>query len=94
MKTTSAEFIDDFKGNKPRLIEGSELYGWHGLEGTGYITDVGDEYSVVVDITADDVTMSWYVFGESINDDWGWITLSETQKSDLRSATLLIPEVK
>ena len=61
----AAEAMEAFLANKPRKIEGSEMDGWCGLEGTGFIADVDapredDAHQIVMDVQTEGISLGVY----------------------------------
>ena len=89
MKTTT--FVNTMlNSNNLREITGSELHGWNGLNGTGYIADVehadGSSVSLVVDIGQYFVTASYYRLDTDWNDaGFGFVELTAAQRVALRT---------
>ena len=56
------EALAAFYSNSPRLIEGMELDGWNGIEGTGYIAETDELTCIVMDVTDTGVTVEAHTF--------------------------------
>ncbi|RKZ72483.1 MAG: hypothetical protein DRQ48_00295 [Gammaproteobacteria bacterium] len=54
-----------FYRNDPRKIEGNELHGWCGLEGEGYIADVGADTQIVMDIADGNITLEVHTLADT-----------------------------
>ena len=55
--TNITEALAAFYGNNPRLIEGMELEGWSGIEGTGHIAEISEDACIVMDVKENEITI-------------------------------------
>lgn len=67
---TLQQAIAFLMANNPRKIEGSELYGWQGLEGTGYIAEGEMGETVVLDVTDAGITIQHQPIDNAMSDDF------------------------